>query len=338
MKQIAKWATMGIAAVAACATLPSFADGDEPEATGTATVENDILTLSGLVTNVTAEADLGASVTQIVMTAEGGVAFGASVTAAKKYVLNGTGVVSVAEGKRFTTAVANLSTIGHTLVKDGAGTLYISGGAVGAVGTTTRWIVNEGELRIRPGGSFYGNHGSTTANLTLELREGTRYYQEQSAIAANAGGSTHSPIGPLEMTGAQFEWAPCSLQFDASTLRDGNTAFKGGVTVHASATPSYMYWPRHAHLNHVNPDCVFNIEEGGKLIVDGVLTNGANSGYTADVPCVLTKRGGGELVLLKRNGWTGGTIFEGGTITVVDPEALGTSMKNFWRSCGKSAT
>ena len=71
MKQIARWAVLSIAAVAASAAIPAFADGDEPEATGTATVENDILTLSGLVTNVTAEADLGASVTQVVMTAEG---------------------------------------------------------------------------------------------------------------------------------------------------------------------------------------------------------------------------------------------------------------------------
>ena len=318
MKQIERWAVVSMAAVAACATLPAVADG-------TATLEGNVLTLSGLVTNVTAEADLGASVTKVVMTEEGGVAFGASVTAAKNYAVEGTGIVRVAEGKMFTVTAPRLSTIGHTLVKDGAGTLYLTGDTVGAVATPTRWVIKEGELRIRPSGSFYGNHASTTANLTLELCEGTRYYQEQSAIASNAGGSTHSPIGPLEMTGAQFEWAPCSLQFDASTLRDGNTAFKGGVTVHASATPSYMYWPRHAHLNHVNPDCVFNIEEGGKLIVDGVLTNGANSSWNADVPCVLTKRGGGELVLLKRNGWTGGTIFEGGTITVADPEALGTS-------------
>ena len=110
MKQIAKWAVLGIAAVAASAAIPAFADGDEPEATGTATVENDILTLSGLVTNITAEADLGASVTQVMMTAEGGVAFDASVTAAKNYALDGTGIVSVAEGKTFTTTAARLAT------------------------------------------------------------------------------------------------------------------------------------------------------------------------------------------------------------------------------------
>ena len=107
MKKVARWAVWGMAAVAASAALPMFADGEQ----GTATLENDILTLSGLVTNVTAEADLGASVTQIVMTAEGGVAFGATLTAAKNYVVNGTGVVSVAEGKRFTVTVPRLSTI-----------------------------------------------------------------------------------------------------------------------------------------------------------------------------------------------------------------------------------
>ena len=125
------------------------------------------------------------------------------------------------------------------------------------------------------------------------------------------------------MTGARLVWAPCNSVAVAN--REGDTAFKGGVTVHASTTDSYMFFPRYAHLNHVNPDCVFNIEEGGRLIVDGVLTNGVNNAWNADVQSVLTKRGGGELVLLKRNGWTGGTILEGGTITVADPEALGTS-------------
>ena len=77
---------------AACSVLSWCTYGEQ----GTATLENNILTLSGLVTNITAEADLGASVTQVVMTAEGGVAFGASVTAAKTYKLAGTGIVSVA--------------------------------------------------------------------------------------------------------------------------------------------------------------------------------------------------------------------------------------------------
>ena len=316
MKQIAKWAVLGIAAVAASVTLPSFADGDEPEATGTATVENDILTLSGLVTNITAEADLGASVTQVVMTAEGGVAFGATLTAAKNYVVSGTGIVSVADGKTFTTTAARLATKGHTLVKDGPGTLYFSTG-VGAVAAPTRWIVKEGVLRLGVG-SFFGNHSSTTTNLTLELREGTTFYHLEPTSVA------HSPMGPLEMTGARFEYGPCTVA-QTYTGKEGNAAFKGGVTVHASATPSYMTWPRYSHLNHCNPDCVFNIEEGGKLIVDGILTNGQNTAWSADEPCVLTKRGGGELILLKRNGWTGGTVFEGGTITVADPQALGKS-------------
>ena len=316
MKQIARWAVLSIAAVAASAILPTFADGDEPEATGTATLADNILTLSGLVTNVTAEADLGASVTQVVMTAEGGVAFGASVTAAKNYALDGTGIVSVAEGKTFTTTAARLATKGHTLVKDGPGTLYFSTG-VGAVAAPTRWIVKEGVLRLGVG-SFFGNHSSTTTNLTLELREGTTFYHLEPTSVA------HSPMGPLEMTGARFEYGPCTVA-QTYTGKEGNAAFKGGVTVHASATPSYMTWPRYSHLNHCNPDCVFNIEEGGKLIVDGILTNGQNTAWSADEPCVLTKRGGGELILLKRNGWTGGTVFEDGTITVADPEALGKS-------------
>lgn len=64
---------------------------------------------------------------------------------------------------------------------------------------------------------------------------------------------------------------------------------------------------------------------GAELIVDGVLTNGMQSAWPKALSCTFTKRGGGELVLLKRNGWTGGTVFEEGTITVADPEALGIS-------------
>ena len=283
---------------------------------GTVTLEDNILTLSGLVTNVVAEADLGASVTQVVITAEGGVAFGATLAVEKYYVVNGTGIVSVATGKKVSTPVSRLSTVGSTFVKDGPGTLYISSGTVGNVAKPTRWVVNEGELRLKPGGSFFGGHSNTT-NLSIELREGTTYYQEQTDV-----GTTHNPMGLLEMTGARFIYAPSRY---VGTVREGNAAFKGGVTVHASATPSYMTWPRYSHLNHVNPDCVFNIEDGGTLIVDGVLTNGANASWSGDLQSVLTKRGGGELVLLRRNGWTGGTIFEDGAITVVDAEALGKS-------------
>ena len=50
MKKIEKWAALGMAVVAASVILPAVADGDEPEATGTATLADNILTLSGLVT------------------------------------------------------------------------------------------------------------------------------------------------------------------------------------------------------------------------------------------------------------------------------------------------
>ncbi len=255
MKRVVENACAAVAALtwkaailaAACAAIPAFADGE----LGTATLENDILTLSGLVTNITAEADLGASVTQVVMTAEGGVAFGATLTAAKNYVVDGTGIVSVAEGETFSTTAARLATKGHTLVKDGPGTLTFSAN-VGAVAVQTRWIVRDGKLNLATGGDFFGQHGSTTTNLTLELCEETTLYFTQ---AANA--NVHSPIGPLEMTGASLIFGPSTYGYN--TARQGNTAFKGGVTVHASATPCYMTWPRYSHLNHVNPDCVFNI-------------------------------------------------------------------------------
>lgn len=282
---------------------------------GTATLEGRILTLSGLVTNVTSEAGLGADVTNVVMTQEGGVSFGSSLSLAKTYTIDGTGVVGVAEGKTVAASPTRLKTLGHTFVKYGPGTLRLTAG-IGPVSARTRWIVNGGTLAIRPTGSFYGNHSTTTTNLTIDLREGATYYQEPAE-----NDPSHSPIGPLEMTGAQFVWAPCV--FDSNNL-EGNTAFKGGVTVHASATDSYMYFPRYAHLNHCSPDCTFDIEAGARLVVDGILTNAVNQSWKGSLDSALTKRGGGELVLLRRNGWTGGTVIEGGTVTVAADGALGT--------------
>ena len=91
MKKIARWAAMVMAVVAASAIHPAFADGDEPEVTGTATLADNILTLSGLVTNITAEADLGADVTNVVMTQEGGISVGNTLTLSQKfYNIDGT--------------------------------------------------------------------------------------------------------------------------------------------------------------------------------------------------------------------------------------------------------
>ena len=101
-----------------------------------------------------------------------------------------------------------------------------------------------------------------------------------------------------------------------------DASLDGGVTAHACATDSYMYFMTRGFLGHCGrTNCVMNVEAGARLIIDGTLTNGFSNG---GVPNRLTKRGAGELVFLKPGGWTGGTYIEGGTIVIGDARALGT--------------
>ncbi|MDD2348349.1 MAG: hypothetical protein PHG74_01905 [Kiritimatiellae bacterium] len=294
-----------LAMMSACATTALVA--------GTATVTDGILTLDGLVTNVTAEADLG-SVTNVVMMNGGGVAFGASMTCAKSYSiagdgLNATGVIEVAEGKEvFFSSGAKFAQglLGHTFVKQGAGTLRAQG--LGrAAGVQTRFIIAEGKWQCN-NGDFWGGHTTADTNVTIDVREGAIYDH----------GTAHGVVGPVELTGGTFlsrnvenKWAPWA---DAS--------LDGGVTAHACTTDSYMCFATYGFLGHNGrTNCVMDVEEGARLIIDGVLTNGFTN---AGVPNRLTKRGAGELVFLKPGGWTGGTYIEGGTIVIGDARALGT--------------
>ena len=277
----------------------------------------DDIVISGETKRVAAESELGAAAN--VRLENGGVVeFSKSLELTKTYSVSGFGGVSVDSGFVVSGKVERLmkNTVGHTFVKKGPGRLLTYSGAVGEVATPTRWIIEGGQYQTGYGGSQFGNHSKSTTNLVLDVREGA------SLLLSSAldGKSGHSPIGPLELTGGQLLSQPFELN-----SREGNTAFKGGVVAHACATPSYILCPRWAHLNHVNGDTTFDVETGAKLIMDGILTNGANSAWNADVPGVFTKRGGGELVLLKRGGWTGGTILEGGKVTIADDEALGTS-------------
>lgn len=277
-----------------------------------ATSEADgVLTIDGEIVNVSAESDLGTAA-NVVMQNGGGVAINASLTAAKTYAiagdgLNATGVVSVAAGKTFTVTGARLAVgaVGHVLVKRGPGTVSV--GNVGkACASPTRFIVEEGKFQCSAG-DFWGGHTTANDNCTIDVREGAVYDH----------GTGHGVVGPIELTGATFtsrNTTPASGQW-------ADAALNGGVTAHPCATPSYMSfasWGFLGHNHHEN--CVMNVEQGAVLIIDGVLSNGFGNASAN----ILTKRGGGELVLMRQGGWTGGTVLEGGTVTVCSPQAFWT--------------
>ncbi len=284
-------------------------------AEGTATVEGETLTLDGLVTNVTAEADLG-SVTRVVLQNGGGIAFDMDGKLSRQYTIAGeglaaTGIVSVAAGRRVETGNRpNLASgsVGHVLVKRGPGDLWFNQGP-GVVDTPTRWIVEEGVV-YQSGGDFFGNHSSTTTQLTLDLREAAHYEMTGS----------HCPMGPLEMTGGK-------IVINGGATGDwGGTAFRGGVTVHACETPSLMNITGAAHLNHVYADVPFVVEQDAELTVLGTLRNGWNSSASSEVANRLLISGGGTIRLLGSNRFSGGVkVSDGMTVVVGSPTAFGTA-------------
>ena len=233
--------------VAALAAGAAAFDGLASQATS-----GDTLTIDGEIVEIAAETDLG-SVTRVVLTNEGGVRFTKGTDAlTKDYSVIGTGIVEVASGLTVRSgAKARLhgNTIGQTLIKRGAGKLQFSN-AVGVVNSKTLWLVEAGELYLN-GGDFFGGHSSTTTNLTIDVRKG----------AVLSTDNNHCPMGPLVLTGGSMYRPGRAL-----TEKWGDTAFRGGVLVHPSDRDSTIRGA-FAHLNHVNTDVPFVVEQGATLNV-----------------------------------------------------------------------
>ena len=132
--------------------------------------EGDKLTIDGEIMSIAKEDDFGEDIVNIVLKGGGGISVTETIKpAAKTYSLAGTGIVSVASGKTFQADSKDrmvMGTLGQTLVKRGPGTLHFNGGP-GKVtdDLPTRWVVEEGIL-YEASSDFFGNHSSTTTNLT----------------------------------------------------------------------------------------------------------------------------------------------------------------------------
>ena len=281
------------------------------------TVTDGVRTIAGELVTVAAESDLdgdGQTVENVVLTEGGGIAFTQSLTGTanslkKTYTLDGTGVVSVAAGQTVEANGARLvaGAVGHTLVKRGPGTFY-----TGKVGTPaaarTRFIVEEGMFQCRDG-DFWGGHATANTNVTLDVREGAVYHH----------GGGHGVVGPVELTGGTFKSTsgPVGQWADA--------AFCGGITAHAAATPSRVLVGYKGFVGHyIYTNGLVTVDAGATLILDGTLRDGWNASASKRVPCRIVKRGAGALYLLKPGEWTGGTVLEGGSVTVGATDAFGT--------------
>lgn len=281
------------------------------------TVTDGVRTIAGELVTVAAESDLdgdGQTAGNVVLTEGGGIAFtqslmGGANSLKKTYTLDGTGIVSVAEGQTVEADGARLvaGAVGHTLVKCGPGTFY-----TGKVGTPaaarTRFIVEEGMFQCRDG-DFWGGHATANTNVTLDVREGAVYHH----------GGGHGVVGPVELTGGTFK------STSGAVGQWADAAFCGGITAHAAATPSRVLVGYKGFVGHyIYTNGLVTVDAGATLILDGTLRDGWNASASKRVPCRIVKRGAGALYLLKPGEWTGGTVLEGGSVTVGATDAFGT--------------
>ncbi len=281
------------------------------------TVTDGVRTIAGELVTVAAESDLdgdGQTAGNVVLTEGGGIAFtqslmGGANSLKKTYTLDGTGVVSVAAGQTVEADGARLvaGAVGHTLVKRGPGTFY-----TGRVGTPaaarTRFIVEEGMFQCRDG-DFWGGHATANTNVTLDVREGAVYHH----------GGGHGVVGPVELTGGTFK------STSGAVGQWADAAFCGGITAHAAATPSRVLVGYKGFVGHyIYTNGLVTVDAGATLILDGTLRDGWNASASKRVPCRIVKRGAGALYLLKPGEWTGGTVLEGGSVTVGATDAFGT--------------
>lgn len=281
------------------------------------TVTDGVRTIAGELVTVAAESDLdgvGQTVGNVVLTEGGGIAFtqslmGGANSLKKTYTLDGTGIVSVAAGQTVEADGARLvaGAVGHTLVKRGPGTFY-----TGKVGTPaaarTRFIVEEGMFQCRDG-DFWGGHATANTNVTLDVREGAVYHH----------GGGHGVVGPVELTGGTFK------STSGAVGQWADAAFCGGITAHAAATPSRVLVGYKGFVGHyIYTNGLVTVDADATLILDGTLRDGWNASASKRVPCRIVKRGAGALYLLKPGEWTGGTVLEGGSVTVGATDAFGT--------------
>ncbi|MDR1498349.1 MAG: autotransporter-associated beta strand repeat-containing protein [Puniceicoccales bacterium] len=237
---------------------------------------------------------------------------GAHDLSARDITLNGGGTVDVGAGGELSSSGALFGT--GTLTKSGDGTLILNGsgssysGAVNltggilalgdptAAGSGAVAVANNTELRI-DGNGTHGNalSGAGTVTVVGDVRFGTGNASFNGKLAVESGGKLEVLSGASIGT-ARLEIAGT---FAIAPISEGGTialTFLPARSVALGASGGTLHVPDAAQT----------------LTIDTPLSGG-----------VLTKTGGGSVVLTKSNTYSGGTQVKGGTVSFSSNNALG---------------
>ncbi|HET6806959.1 MAG TPA: autotransporter-associated beta strand repeat-containing protein [Frateuria sp.] len=224
------------------------------------------------------------------------------------------------------TYAGDLSGTGN-LVKDGIGTLLLTGSNSYTGGTT----INGGTLQ----GDASSLHGDIHNNGTLDFVQATD--ASYTGVISGTGGLVKDGSGTLTITGNASHHGGTTVN-DGTLVLTGANTYTGGTTLNGGT----LQVASDASLGDAAGTITFN---GGDLTVThsmesnrDMVINAGNASITTLAGVTLTangdmggsgglvKRGDGTLVVRGNNTFTGGTLVDGGVIKIDSGSSLGTGV------------
>jgi autotransporter-associated beta strand protein len=232
----------------------------------------------------------------------------------------------------FADQINNAGTGGGTLIKTGAGTLTLNAQALMPVLVTGGTLAVAGPLSGRAGVVPYGVTVTNNANLVLAgSNQSLGILNHIAPVTLNGGTLTTDGTATVNQLGAITLNGGTVTAVGSGSASTGNVNFilYNTVNVQANSNPSTISAPSITFANSpiYGIGGTFNVARGTAGVDLNISSNIVD--YPGVGAVALTKTGNGILQLSGNNTYSGGTNFNGGTITISGPGSLGSGPLTF---------